>query len=238
MSPALLLALVLAQAEAAPPEPPPPAPAAEPGPAEPAPPEPVAAVDEPEPPAHLIGIAFGGGRRLDPAGTEVPPAHGLSVATMLVRRYLLVGRLELGLGFHFAFQRYARDVTITIMSGGQTISYDDIRTLTYYDLALAHTVSLPLYGGRVRPFALLGGGVTLAHFSTLETELGEARAVRPIVRGAAGLEFAVAGPETRVGLELDYTRLFRAPPLATTGGQQRTVFGDRVAANVWLRHAF
>jgi hypothetical protein len=243
MASALLLALLFAQAEAAPPEPPPPPLGpAEPAPAEPAPAAPAADVVEVEPPPpHLIGLSFGGGRRLAPAGTDVPPTFGLAVATILGRRYLLLGdRLELGLAFHFGFQRYARDVTITLMTSGQPSTFEDVRTLTYYDLAILHTFSLPLAGGRVRPFAALGGGVTLAHFSTLEPELspGEARATKPIVRAAVGLDVAVAGPENRVGLELDHAWVFQAPALTTRAGGAREVFGDRLGLNLWARHAF
>jgi hypothetical protein len=214
---AVLAALVMGQAQAAPA------------------PEGVAEAPPPPPP-FLIGVAMGGGRRLDPAASDVPPTYGLQFSTLFARRYLLVGdRLELGAGFHFAFQRYARDVTIPAAPGG--VDIDDVRTLTYYDLSLVQTATIRL--GRLHPFASIGGGLTMAHFATLERELapGEARANRPILRAGLGLDVTVAEPDLRVGVELDYARVFRAPVLTTPAGP-RKIFGDRLGVSVWGRYAF
>ena len=100
-------------------------------------------------------MAIGGGRRLEPAASDVPPTYGLQFSTLLGRRYLLVAdRLELGGAFHFAFQRYARDVTIPAAPGASGgVNIEDVRTLTYYDLSLQQTFSL-----RVRPFPPVRGG--------------------------------------------------------------------------------
>src|SRR5687767_13798810 len=108
----LLDALVMLQAEAAPTVPAPPAPApstpaeeppaAEPapapaspdGPAEAAPASPAAmapgVAGTIEAPPFVLGDGFGGSRRLDPAGKDVPPVHCLQFSTSLGRRYLLV----------------------------------------------------------------------------------------------------------------------------------------------------
>jgi hypothetical protein len=218
MTAGLLVALLLGQAEAAP----------------------EARVDAlPPPPPYLIGVAMGGGRRLDPAASDVPPTYGLQFSTLLGRRYALVAdRLELGAAFHFAFQRYARDVTIPVAPGTNGgVNIEDVRTLTYYDLSLQQTFSMRL--GRFHPFASVGGGLTMAHFATLERDLapGEARTNRPILRAAVGLDMTVAEPHLRVGLELDYARVFRAPTLNTAAGPRR-IFGDRLGISVWGRHAF
>ena len=137
MTAGLLVALLLGQAQAAP-----------------VPEARVAA--PPPPPPYLIGVAMGGGRRLDPAASDVPPTYGLQFSTLLGRRYLLLAdRLELGGAFHFAFQRYARDVTIPAApatSGG--VHIEDVRTLTYYDLSLQQTC---LAGARPLP-PVRGGG--------------------------------------------------------------------------------
>ena len=252
----LLAALVMLQAEAAPPAPAPPAPppstpeaapAAESAPAPaspsapaeaaPASPEAMAPVvaGTIEPPPFVLGVGFGGSRRLDPAGKDVPPVHGLQFSTSLGRRYLLVAeRLSLGAAFHFAFQRFAKDVAIS--APGRT-TVEDIRTLTHYDLAVLQTASVAL--GRVHPYASVGGGITMGHFSTLEPELepGEARTTRPLLRAALGVDVMVAEPEMRLGLELDYAHVFRAPRLQTPAGG-RQVFGNRLGLTLWGRHAF
>jgi hypothetical protein len=220
MTAGLLVALLLGQAQAVP--------------------APEARLDSPPPPPpFLIGVAMGGTRRLDPAASDVPPTYGLQFSTLLGRRYLLLAdRLELGGAFHFAFQRYARDVTIPAApgtSGG--VNIEDVRTLTYYDLSLQQTFSMRF--GRFHPFAAVGGGLTMAHFATLERELapGEARTNRPIARAAVGLDVTVAQPDLRLGVELDYAHVFRAPSLNTTAGPRR-IFGDRLGISVWGRHAF
>jgi hypothetical protein len=183
----------------------------------------------------VLGVGFGGSRRLDPAGKDVPPVHGLQFCTSLGRRYLLVAeRLSLGAAFHFGFQRFARDVSIAA-PGRATV--EDLRTLTHYDLTAMQTTSLAL--GRVHPYASLGVGITIGHFSTLEPDLGpgESRTTRPLFRGALGLDVTVAEPEMRVGLELDYAHVLQAPPLYTPGGP-RNVFGNRIGLTLWGRHAF
>jgi hypothetical protein len=218
MTAGLLVALLLGQAQAVP--------------------APEAALGSRPPPPFLMGVAMGAGRRLDPAASDVPPTYGLQFSTLLGRRYLLVGdRLELGGAFHFAFQRYARDVTIPAAPGTQGMGFDDVRTLTYYDLTLQQTFSLTL--GRFHPFAAIGGGLTMGHFATLEHELapGEARANRPVARASAGLDMTVAEPDLRVGLEVDYARVFHAPVLNTTAGPRR-IFGNRLGTSVWGRFAF
>jgi hypothetical protein len=192
----------------------------------------------PPPPPYLIGVAMGGGRRLDPAASDVPPTYGLQFSTLLGRRYLLVGdRLELGGAFHFAYQRYARDVTIPAAPDTGGVPIEAARTLTYYDLSVHQTFSARF--GRFHPFASVGAGLTMAHFATLERELapGEVRANRPVLRAALGLDVTVAQPDLRLGLELDHARMFRAPTLDTAAGPRR-IFGSRLGISVWGRHAF
>jgi hypothetical protein len=219
MTAGLLVALLLGQAQAAP------VPEAE-----------LAAT--PPPPPYLIGVAMGGGRRLDPAASDVPPTYGLQFSTLLGRRYLLLAdRLELGGAFHFAYQRYAQDVTIPAAPDTGGVPIEAARALTYYDLSLQQTFSLAL--GRFHPFAAVGAGLTMAHFATLERDLapGEVRANRPVVRAALGLDVTVAQPDLRLGLEIDYARMFLAPELDTTAGPRR-IFGSRLGVSLWGRHAF
>jgi hypothetical protein len=242
-----LLALLLAQAEPAPPTPtdpgPAPGPSAPVGPAEPAP------LPSPSPPgappaalvgpdrAQVIGIALGATRRVGQAAKDIPPRHGLVFSSQLGRRYLLVDdRVDLGLAFQFGFSRFATDVSVSAAPGQPP--FEDVRTLTYYDLALLHTAALML--GPVRPFLAAGGGISLAHFSTIEPHLspGEARTTRALLLGALGLDVMVIGDETRVGLELDGSYLIQPPSFAATDGRRRSLFGSRLALALWLRHAF
>lgn len=234
-----LLALLLAQAEAAPPpvDPgPAPAPA---GPAEtaPTPPAPAAgkttlvtAADR----AHVIGFAFGGSRRLGQAARDIPPRHGLAVSGQLGRRYLLVDdRVDLGLAFQFGFARFKEDVVAI----REQTRLEGMRMLTHYDLSLVHTAALVL--GPVRPFLAFGGGISLAHFSTIEDRNpDEARTTRASLMGAVGLDVAVIADETRVGLELDGIHLIGAPALVSSDGSRQALFGNRLSLALWLRQAF
>jgi hypothetical protein len=158
------------------------------------------------------------------------------VSSQLGRRYLLVDDwVDLGIAFQFGFSRFATDVTI---HPPMQAPFQDVRRLTYYDFALLHTAALVV--GPVRPFLAFGGGLGLAHFSTLELELapGEVRTTRPLLLGALGLDVAVIRDETRVGLELDGTYLIRTPGFTAPDGQPRKIFGPRLALALWLRQAF
>lgn len=264
---ALLLGFVLAQAEPAPDEPAPPpgapvltpaeppltspdaepepapahpereAPSAPPLPAAPGIPDP-GVLEEAEVPVDFIGIGLGGARRLDPAAGDVPPATGFTVAMQVGHRYALVGEhLELGAAFAFAYQRYARTVSITDTSSTQPLTFDDLRTVTYYDFAALQTVAYAF--GAFRPFLVAGPGFVLGHLSTQERELqpGDSRTTRPILRGAVGADVAVSG-NTRVGLEAEGALLLFGSTFTTADGRTLHVFGNRVGIDLWVRQAF
>ena len=245
---ALLLARsapALGQAEAAPPESDP-APTAQPvaSPTDPAgaPAAPTAPAAPAVPPASeaaeavtSIGVGFGAGRRPGAAARDIPPRHGLAVAVRLGRQYVRIADLlELGAAFHFSYHRYAQDVTV--MRGGPP--FRDQRMLNYYDFGLLQTATLAL--GRLRPFLGLGGGMSLANFSTLEDDLapGDAETTRPVLLGTGGVEVAIHGPNTRITLEVTGTHMFRPPAFTPSAGPKRSLFGNRVAATLGLRHAF
>jgi hypothetical protein len=230
---AMFCALLLAQAEPAPPEPPKPPPP---------PPAPVAPPQTPAQPEYFIGLAVGGGHRLATAGEQVPPAYGMSVASLFGLQYasLPLGGLtfELGAAIHFDYQRYASDVTISLIRSGRETTYEDVRTLSYYDFAALQTVGLPL--GPVRLLASAGVGLALGHFSTLEPALrpGESRMIRPLVRGSLGVDAAVGSQDGRLGLTIGASLPLFEPSFSTDTGQRLQVFGDRLSANLMYSYTF
>jgi hypothetical protein len=208
------------------------------GPAEPAPPGEEALL-LPEPPPHFLGFAFGVGRRLGAPAEQVPPAWGIAVRTILGRRYALVAeRMALGLAFHFAYERYARNVEIAVAPNDANGTFEDIRKVSHYDFSLLHTASFEL--GPLRPHLLLGGGLGVGHFFSLEPLFrpGDFRALRPVIRGGGGVDVALPSAGTTVGLEVDYAWTFRKPTFTTEDGRMLEVFGDRLVASLWMRHAF
>jgi hypothetical protein len=227
----LVLAIGLCQAEPAPPEPgKPPPPAAAPV---PSPPDPDA-----EPADYFVGLAVGGSRRLAPSADDVPPALGFSVSTLIGRYYALLGEhIQLGVAFHFAYDRYAKEVTVTLPRNGSELTFDDRRTVAHYDFSVLQTASTTV--GPVRPFLGVGGGLGVGYFSTLEPPLspGDARMVRPLLRAGAGADVGLSSPRTRLGLELDYAHLFRKPTFTTDDGRHLSIFGDRLTVSLWLRQA-
>jgi hypothetical protein len=204
----------------------------------PAPPPTAAPEDPPAPPAYFIALAIGGSHRLAPAGEQLPPAYGMSVATLLGREYGQLGGLALGAAVHFDYQRYAHSVTIPMVRSGQQADFEDVRTLSYYDFAALQTATLPV--GPVRLLAGAGVGLAMGYFSTLEPALrpGEARMVRPIVRASLGADATVGPEEGRLGLGLGMTLVFWEPRFSTAQGQTLAVFGDRLSANVSYTYAF
>lgn len=229
----VLPGLLLAQAEPAPPEPKPPAPA----PIAPAPPP-----EPPAPPAYFIGLGIGGGHRLATEGEPLQPTYGMSVASLFGRRYasLALGpvTLDLGAAVHFDYQRYVRTVNIPIVRGGVPGTYEDLRSLSYYEFSALQTLALPL--GPLRLLAAVGAGLALGHFSTLEPALrpGEARMVRPLVRGSLGADVQVGSQGGRLGVGISMAVPLFEPTFSTAMGQRLQVFGDRLSANVIYSYAF
>jgi hypothetical protein len=201
---------------------------------------PAAPPEAPEPPAFFLGLAIGGSHRLAPSGQELPPAYGMSVATLLGRRYGQVGPggLELGVAVHFDYQRYARGVTIPMVRSGQQTSFEGVRTLSYYDFAALQTATLPV--GPVRLLASAGAGLAIGYFSTLEPALrpGEARMLRPLVRASLGADTTLGPEDGRLGIALGMTLVFWEPRFNTALGETLQVFGDRLSANVSYTYAF
>ncbi len=207
MLPALVLASWWAQAEPAPAEPIPPQPAAAPAP----------------PPAWLfdnrLAITVGWGHRLGDEGARVGPRDGFAVTAGHEYRFLqLPHKLDLAGGVEFDYDKFATTVTGTVMpSPGQTQTYSGTRTLSY--ATFAATASLARRQGGVLPFVQLGGGFSIAYFSTPEMALspGHLTAAQPLLRAAAGLDIALTR-EIALTARIALTHPFTHPALTTDAG--------------------
>ncbi len=229
---ALSIAALLAQAEPAPPAPVPAPASVRPRPSEPP-------LEAPEPPATAVGFAAGVGYRLAPAARDVPPALGLSLTTLIGRRYaLLRGQLALGVAASFAYERYSTLVKVTKeVMPGREVPYEAVRGISFFDFAVLQTAAVEL--GRLRPWAAVGAGASLGHFTSPEPRYGpgEARVLAAVLLGGLGLDVAIA-KQTDVGLRLEYAHLVPRPELRTDGGERLDVFGHRLAARLSLQYRF
>jgi hypothetical protein len=122
------------------------------------------------------------------------------------------------------------------VSPGEEVPYDGERQLSTGDFTALQTVTVMT--GRLRPWAGLGGGISLGHFTTLEPKYapGESRPVLGQLEAAAGFHLEVA-PQTDGGLQVDYAHPFSSE-LVTTGGDRFHVFGDRLAVRLEMQYRF
>jgi len=206
MLPALVLASWWAQAEAAPVEPAPAPPIAVPAP----------------PPAPILndrfGITVGYARRLGDEGGRVGPRNGFALAASYERRLVpLPQGFEVGAGLEFAYAKFATHVN------GNTIARPTVEASTTYsgDRVLSETSFVAMAGvswrgRRIRPYAQLGPGVSIAYFSTPETSLrpGNLTAAQPVARAAGGLEVALTS-DIALTVRVSYTHPFTHPTLNT-----------------------
>jgi hypothetical protein len=224
----LLLALLLAQAEVAP--------AAAPVPAMG---DPAGSHSGPVSPPTFVALGIGVGRRSDPAVAEIEPTFGFSVGMAMGQTYATVGGLlELGGAFGFGYERYAKRVAITVENENRLTTVDDLRTLTHYDFSLLQTFALAL--APVRPFAAVGAGIHLGHFTSVDPALrpGESRSTQPSLRAEIGADVAYPTADTRLGVALDYASLLGKHTFTTSDERSLQIFGDRLIVNLWLRHRF
>jgi hypothetical protein len=185
------------------------------------------------PPAATIRLAAGASYRLAPAGREIPPAFGFSVATSAGYRYALVAeRLGLGLIAAFAYQRYS---TSFHSLGPSNTTY--LRELSVGDFVAMQSALLHL--GRAKPWLAAGGGVSLGHFTNPENAAhpDEERETLVIFEGQAGIDVEVK-PQVDVGLHADLVLPFRRPVLHTDSGADVRVFGPRLALRLAFAYRF
>jgi hypothetical protein len=201
MLPALVLASWWAQAEPAPVEPTPPPPAPAPLPL----------------PDNRLDITAGYGRRLGDAAATVGPRSGFGLSAGYTRRLVpLPHDFDVTAGLEFAYDKFATRVSTTVLApSGEIQTMADDRVLS--EASFAATGGLSWGWRRVRPFAQLGVGVSLAYFSSPEMALspGHLTAAQPLVRGAGGLAIAIT-PEIAVTIRLAYTHLLTHPTVNST----------------------
>lgn len=187
--------------------------------AEPAPVEPGAAAPVIAPPPasnNRFSITAGYGRRLGDEAAAVGPRNGFAFAAGYERHLVpLPHGFAIGAGLEFAYDKFATMVkTGGLPAPGQTQPPSGDRVLS--QTSFAATGALAWNGHRVRPFAQLGAGVSVAYFSTPEMSLspGNLTAAQPLVRGAAGVDVAITA-EIAVTLRLAYTHPLTHPTLTT-----------------------
>ncbi len=232
MLPALVLASWWAQAEPAPAEPTAAPPVIVPAPA----PEPV--LD------NRFAISAGYGRRLGDEAARVGPRNGFALSAGYERRLVpLPNGFEVAAGLDFGYDKFATRVPATATPApGQTRSYSGDRTLSETSFAAAG--SLGWRRRRLRLFAQVGAGVSIAYFSTPETALspGSLTAAQPLGRAAAGLDVAIT-PEVAVTVRAAFTHPFTHPTLTTddsSGGPPATYsfLGDLFDAGLGVALGF
>jgi hypothetical protein len=202
MLPVLVLASWFAQAEPAPVSPGPPLVAAAPAAAP--------ALD------NQLTVTGGYARRLGTEGGAVGPRDGFALRGAYERRIVALPRgFEAGAGLDFGYDKFETGVTgTTTGSAGPTQTFSADRVLSYTSFAAIG--ALAWRWRRLRPFAQLGAGLTVAYFSTPEMALhpGDLTAAQPLVRAAAGLDVAIT-PEVAVTARLGFTHVFTHPELTT-----------------------
>ncbi len=222
---ALLLAGWLAQAEPAPPVPPaapPPSPAGLTAPVAPPPP----------PLDNALGVYAGLGHRVGDPASAVGPVNGVSVGGAYRRRYA-GGQSgpELAAGLDFFYDQFQTGVTGSAMiAPGQEQSFAADRTLS--ETSFVAVQAFAWRAGRLRPFAELGFGATVAYFSSPEIMFrpGSLESVQPLGRAAAGLEVTVYR-EVAIAARVAYAHTFTRPTLTTdqaSGKVTYALLGDFV----------
>jgi hypothetical protein len=206
-----------------------PAPAAEPPPpasrAAPTTPPLGAAATGPSAPAPLdnaFGVTVNFAHRQGHEGQSIGPANGISVGGDYQRRYLVTpDGLELSGGLDFFYDRFSTDLTGQMMLDPGLAQ----RVVSQTNFALMQTVTWRK--GRLRPFVEVGGGATIAFFSSPEVALrpGSYDAVQPIARGAVGLSVVVYH-DVAATLQGMYTHAFTRPVFTASDGTTYSFLGD------------
>jgi hypothetical protein len=192
---------------------------AEPAPPEPAPKSAAAPLVVPAPAAtplpvsdNALAVYAGWSRRLGSEAETVGPANGVSVGGQYHRRYLtLAGGLELGAALDFFYGKFAQDVTGSMMvAPGQEETFPSQRVISETSFALLQSVAWR--HNRLRPFAEVGLGFTIAYFSTPELVFrpGSFNSVQPLGRGLAGFEVAVTH-DIAISIRAAYSLTFTRP---------------------------
>jgi len=176
----------------------------------------------PAPLDNAFGVTVNFARRLGSPGQSIGPANGVSVGGDYQRRYLATpDGLELSAGLDFFYDRFSTDLT------GQTMLDPGLaqRVVSQTNFALMQTVAWRR--GRLRTFVEVGGGATIAFFSSPEVALrpGSYDTVQPIARGVAGLSVVVYH-DVAATLQGTYTHAFTRPVFTASDGTAYSFLGD------------
>jgi hypothetical protein len=204
MLPALVLASWWAQAQPAP-----------------VPAQPLAATPAAQPPAapldNRIAITASYSRRLGEEGAPIGPRNGFAVGGSYERRLLpLPHDFDIGAGLDFFYDKFQTGVTGTSMvAPGQIQAYPGERVIS--QTSFAATAVAAWHWRRVRPYAQVGAGFTIAYFTTPEEALqpGNLTAVQPLARTTGGFDVAITR-DISVTARVSYTHLFTRPTFTAT----------------------
>jgi hypothetical protein len=215
---ALVVASWMAQAEAAPAEAPPPPP----------PTAPAVEVPSPAPPSNALTVQARFAYRVGAQAVALGPRVGFSLGATFEHRYALIGEvLELGGAVDFSYDHFQLGVqgSSMVTPGAPEQTYDAQRVITQTSFALLQTIGARR--GAVHVWAGLGGGMSVAYFSSPELELrpGHASGLEPLVRGAVAFDVTVR-ERTAIVLRADYTHTFNRPSFTSDLNQSYTPFGD------------
>jgi hypothetical protein len=224
-------------AEPAPPEPPPPAATS---PARLVPP-PIEGEEPPPPAPNAVAVLGRFAYRLGSEGNSVGPRAGYAIGGWFERRYARLTRLlELGVVADFSYDHFSMGVqgSQMVMPGVEQ-SFAADRVLTQTSFAALQSAAVALAGRAVRLWGAGGGGLTIAYFSSPELVLrpGNASAVQPLARAAAGVDVKVSG-DAAVTLRVDYAHPFTRPTFTTETGQSYSLFGDLLEVGLGLLYRF
>jgi hypothetical protein len=187
----------------------------------------------------MVGVQLRFAYRFTGEGPTLRPTEGFSLGASLQRRYLRIAEVvDLGAGLDLFYDRFAEGVLGSAPdASGAEQSFDGQRLLTETSFALLQTVSLNL--GPVRPWLGLGGGLTIAYFSSPEQELrpGSTSAVQPLARAGIGADIPLRG-RAAVGVRADYSYLFTQPTFTTQAGQTFRPFGNLFDVGIGLLYRF
>jgi hypothetical protein len=171
---------------------------------------------------NAFGVYVCFARRLGSEGQSIGPANGVSVGGDYERRYFDTPTgFELAGGLDFFYDRFSTDLSGSMLLDPGLAQ----RVVSQTSFALMQTAGWRR--GRVRPFAKLGVGATIAFFSSPEIALrpGSFDAVQPLARGAAGLSVDVTRG-IAVSLQGTFTHTFTRPVFTAADGTRYSFLGD------------
>jgi hypothetical protein len=174
--------------------------------AEPAPPGyvPPGHAPEPPPPSPLKWHIAVDARLAVPLGARPPslPPVGWGAGVQLTRALVDVGRMRIGVGADFAYQRVQHDKDTKIPFGAtqQWLSH-----MTFAGLAVLDGIF-----DRLRPWLVLGGGLSVAQYTDPATDMSQTtvavQSVVPLLQLALGLDVELArGVDLGLGGQFDLT---------------------------------